>query len=798
MTTRGKAHDARITLDPRRAILLVGSVGFFSQIAQIVLFREMLAACRGTELFIGMVLAGGLFWTALGTAAMELLLHPRRGRQPIGADKAAFCAFCLLALNGLLLCLEVVIVRLASGGRGAGGEIALLHAIIVAWVAVAPVSLVSGAAFAVALRTVPQSRFPTLYRADACGAALAGAAFAFAIAGHIDPLSLGPLTAALSAVLLWRNGSRPTAIAITAAASACLGGLLFTSKADEALQRVRWKSLHPGYRLLATCESRYGQIAVLQHPAEQQTAVYLDTVLTGTLPSPGGIPVGDRNRALLVAAQHPSPRRILLVGNGLGAFPAELSRAAACPLDVVELDPQLIRTAREYGRSNAPKNVHLVLDDGRRFVRHSALTGKQAYDIAVVCMPTPVSAFVNRYFTVEFFADIARTLSPDGVLVTEVMAAANYPGDTVCHLSATVLRSLEAVFPEMAVIPGETHLFVAAKRPGTSSLDPAVLGDRLAGRGLWYADFDPDFREIASTYFAALLENRIPLTQIDPLRARLEREEVSLNTDSHPVAYRHALLVWNQMASMDSGAGLDTRTTGILRMLLNFRLPYGLVLASLLLLPAIILRLRRIGPGSNVTNWRMGYGVMAAAFATGLFGMVTEMGLIYAFQSTYGYAYHHIGIIVAAFMAGLVFGSWATDGTGRFQPSLGVVLGATCLFCLTTAWMLHGTLAWMNSIPSGLLYFLFIGVVAVAGFLDGATFPPLVRLLDRQGFTRGGGWVYAGDLAGAALGAATTGAVLIPTVGYAGSFLLAATVVGMALLVLLLAGARTHTAMPLA
>ena len=35
----------------------------------------------------------------------------------------------------------------------------------------------------------------------------------------------------------------------------------------------------------------------------------------------------ERNRALFVAAQHPAPRRVLLVGGALGRLPGELLRA---------------------------------------------------------------------------------------------------------------------------------------------------------------------------------------------------------------------------------------------------------------------------------------------------------------------------------------------------------------------------------------------------------------------------------------------------------------------------------------
>ena len=70
-----------------------------------------------------------------------------------------------------------------------------------------------------------------------------------------------------------------------------------------------------------------------------------------------------------------------------------------------------------------------------------------------------------------------------GTVKTSVMAAANYPGESVGRLSASIRRTLLDVFSEVLVAPGERHTFMAGVRPGVVSLDPAVLAGRIAGRG---------------------------------------------------------------------------------------------------------------------------------------------------------------------------------------------------------------------------------------------------------------------------------------------------------------------------
>jgi hypothetical protein len=43
------------------------ALGAFAQLAQVLVFREVMAVCHGTEILFGVILAAGLGWTALGT-----------------------------------------------------------------------------------------------------------------------------------------------------------------------------------------------------------------------------------------------------------------------------------------------------------------------------------------------------------------------------------------------------------------------------------------------------------------------------------------------------------------------------------------------------------------------------------------------------------------------------------------------------------------------------------------------------------------------------------------------------------
>jgi spermidine synthase len=452
----------------------------------------------------------------------------------------------------------------------------------------------------------------------------------------------------------------------------------------------------------------------------------------------------------------------------VGRLPAELLDCGAGHLDALELDPALFGLA---GRPTDPRGaverpeVHFA--DARRFIK--AHSGPR-YDLILLNLPDPLSAFVNRLYTVEFFREAKAALSGDGVLITSVSAAANYVGETVGLLSASILRTLQKVFPEVLVAPGESHTFIAAAKPGTASLNPAALGRRIAQRGIHVGAATDDEREV---YAVALFENLITTSQVESLRQTLDAVEAPANSDARPITYQLALLVWNQVVSADATArdpGLRGGTNALFRAALGFRFEHGLVLPALILVPSVFLvalgrRNARAARGANA------YGLLIVAAATGLFGMASEIILIYAFQGTYGYAYAEVGLLVAAFMVGLATGARLGGRWARRPLVLPAIIAAMAAYCVALPVVLGG-LAVLDA--PALLYGAFLALVLLAGFLDGATFPPLVQVLRQQGFERPGGWVYAADLAGSGIGALATGALLVPVLGTASALLLVA------------------------
>ncbi len=88
---------------------------------------------------------------------------------------------------------------------------------------------------------------------------------------------------------------------------------------------------------------------------------------------------------------------------------------------------------------------------------------------------------LNRFYTLNFFREIARIFNPGGVVITEI---------TLLHLQAdavnytgSVYKTLRAVFPYVLVTPGATHCtHVATADPDSITFDVQTLSRRYRER----------------------------------------------------------------------------------------------------------------------------------------------------------------------------------------------------------------------------------------------------------------------------------------------------------------------------
>lgn len=142
---------------------------------------------------------------------------------------------------------------------------------------------------------------------------------------------------------------------------------------------------------------------------------------------------------------NPHPRNILIVGLGGGVLPTALSRMFPdAGIDVVEIDPAVVKVARQFFGFNPNPNVRVFEEDGRVFVKRAGKSS-QRYELIML------DAFDHEYIpehllTREFLLEVKTLLTADGVL-----AANTFSSSRLYHHESTTYQSVFGLFYNLKV-----------------------------------------------------------------------------------------------------------------------------------------------------------------------------------------------------------------------------------------------------------------------------------------------------------------------------------------------------------
>ncbi len=731
----------------------LASTGAITLTVQVLLLRELMTAWRGNELSFGIAMTVWLVTGGIGSAGYGLI---SRKIAPTRANLAA-----ALMTLGVLAPLALFATRALRGAMGlTAGEVSGFAPLVVAsLVSLAPFTIVAGLLFALSTSVVHResrggrNAAGKVYLVEAAGAAGAGLIVSFLLLPRACPVSIALLVTVLSSgVALWLLLSSPsastrgrpvrllTAGVILAAASAVLLSPAAV-RLDDASVGAQWRDV--GF--VSQTNSIYGRIVTAG--IGSQKSIYESGVLAASAPDR----LSAEETVHLPMLLHPAPSRVLLLGGGLGGAVAEiLKHPDVTAVDYVELDPELIPAARKAfgeamtdGLGDPRVTVHLA--DARFFVKRA----RTPYDVILVGIPDPTTAQLNRFYTAEFQQEASSILSDDGVLGFSVQSAENYIGAELAAFLACLRATTESVFPAVVVYPGDPCHIMASRSGAAFTRDARVLAQRISERGL-------DVAYVRDYY----LTDRLSAERVASLDSALDGVQARVNTDLAPAAYYLSMVLWNRQFS------------GAPRVLLaapGFVTEKSIVLLSLVLIVLLTAPLL-LGRRSNHSRSRV---VIAAVFLVGATEMSLELTALLAFQSIYGYVYHQLALIVAAFMAGLALGGWlGTKAVARGAAARSFV--TLQLFIAAVPLALGATLMHIAALPpEGLRAWaaLFPLIVVGAALLAGLQFPLAAKLVSRERRDAGvvGGRLYGADLLGAALGAIATTVFLLPILGTTGT-----------------------------
>ena len=629
-------------------LMLVGSYGALALVSQVLIIRQLLTAFYGGEMIVALVMAGWLAGVWLGAKAGGLIDAGKEGpRAILFLTTPVWC----LILFGLLW-LSYYLPGLT--GLGPGETVSLEKTITWSAILTIPASFFVGFLFVQAGafwnenmlggNDVRHETGGVVFLMESGGSCLGLLFYTFFLVGRTGPIQI--MTLFIGLVLFFLVLSLPRLLSakifflLILTVVSC--GWHFTGLGQylgQYAEQTRFSLSKPGYVQLAYKETPYQHLTVASRGKE--FSLFGNQSFMGSWPDPYHYQV----MSLFFLTEATRTENILLVGQGPGGFIHELLKPDVKNLTYITTDPDEINlvvdhlTPEQTDELKDPR-LKLVYDDPRVFMSQS---GGQKFDLIIINAPDPDNARINRLYTLEFFQAARKRLTERGVFITSISGAENYWGGEIISYGRSLYYTLDRVFPEILVTPGDRHYFICGATPGLVSDDPEALATRYKAKGLDSAFFTP---RSFSIFF--------PETGTKYIKDMLTREPDSrINTDLAPLSYFLRLAAWEKMTG--EGWGLKILETA------SQARKWAGWLSAILAAPLIFIFLRPSPAGTSSITMLYTGGVC----------MALEIILIFLFQNKHGVLYMGLGLISALFMAGLTTGGLI----GRVALNLGLSAG---------------------------------------------------------------------------------------------------------------------------
>lgn len=216
----------------------------------------------------------------------------------------------------------------------------------------------------------------------------------------------------------------------------------------------------PGYDVREARDTRYHRMFVLDGSGTRYLR-FDNTFQSGMeLADPYATVFDYADYMQLGLAYAPSTRTVLFVGLGGGSVPKRMWRDfPQLQMHAAEIDPEVVRVARQWFKLPDDPRLRVTTEDGRRFLQ----SHRERWDMIQV----------DAYFsdsipfhlsTTQFFELMRERLMPGGVIVSNVIGSVTGPGS---KLLRSMVKTYRSVFTNVALHPvggtgEETNVIVVA------------------------------------------------------------------------------------------------------------------------------------------------------------------------------------------------------------------------------------------------------------------------------------------------------------------------------------------------
>ncbi len=715
----------------------VFSYGLFTIAAQTLLFREFVTAFEGNDIAVGVFFGSWFLWVGLGAFAVY--------RNKTFAEGLTRHIELLLLAYIPAFVLQWMLLLHARQLVGIQSYQLFPTALMVVTSAVvnAPLSCITGLLFPVASKWLQRdSELPVsrTYVLEAAGSFFGGLGVTILLTFGINLATIFfIISLIISLAALGARLTRQRRLMLLPLAAISLGILycLAAGLDGTVMQRVRltkWSKLLP--KAAFDGSFRTAQAEYLYGNYQGQWLTIRQGSVAEAMP--------DAESAGRVAAiclcQNPKAKNILVVGSGLELCRQLLQLEQIDRVTWAHSDTEYAGKVEEF----VPPQFKITDERFRRLtadIRDLSAQKQQSYDIVIINLPDATNSVLNRYYTLEFYRQIAESLTPDAVLAVRISGGENIMGTELISLGASTKLTLRKVFSQFVITPGDQTWFLASNSQSLTG-DPGTLMDRFAAiKGA--ADIFPP-QGLLSIY----LPDRAAKA-LDAYASVELPERLLINRDAKPLASLYSLL----LSAKQSGAPAT-------------KLIKYLAVAGIwpFIIPLIVFAALRVVYVLKSSRQELpsGFDSTFLVFSAGWVGIGVVIVLMYLYQTRFGSLYLHVGVISSIFMMGLALGG----GLTRYLLVGRKILATTLLpmIVIAHAIILAAATGWPLQDWTRLTFAL---IFVLSGLCTGAYFPlAATRLADCNIETiSAAGRLEMADHIGAAAGAFLTGLAIVPVVG---------------------------------
>jgi spermidine synthase len=294
-----------------------------------------------------------------------------------------------------------------------------------------------------------------------------------------------------------------------------------------------------------------------------------------------------------------NPESVLLISGSIAPHIREILKYPVKKIVYVERDPALARS-EVVADNYSPGKVNVENKDAYSYVKRT----NEKFDAVILLLPPPSSLLINRYYTIEFFKNIKKSLRPGGVFSCSPGTNPDYLNNESVNLFSSVFNSLKSIFKNVIPVSGNKLYLIASDNEISTS-----FCDLTGKKNISTVYVGPDY-----------LADDLVALKSEEVKSVIDKT-VKANSILSPTACFY-YQVYHLSKDLDE------------------RIPTIVLLSALFLLPVLSVRRRNL---------------LMYFSSSALSGL--EIIILLIMQSAIGNMYQVTGMILAGLMAGLAVGA---------------------------------------------------------------------------------------------------------------------------------------------